>query len=399
MSSARGRVHADVWVLLPLWLMVFASSTQVMVIPPVLPRIEVELGIDQARLGLLVTGYLAALSCCALVAGPVSDAIGRRRILLLGTGAMTLMLALHALAFDFWSLLTVRMLAGAAGGVLTGSAVAFIGDYFAYGRRGWAAGWVMSGFSVGQIAGVPVGTLLAKHYGFRAPFVLFCAVMALAFVSTWVSVPQPTVRQRERLGVRAVLAGYRGLLAQRQVVVACLVYATMFFAVNNFVVYFPKWAESSRGLTAENVASLFTVGGIATVVCGPQAGRLSDRFGRKPLVLVSCWGSAALFAATVYVVRDAWTAYALFFALMVLLAMRLSPLQALMTTLASDEKRGTLMSLVVATGQLGGGLGAAIAGRVFVGHGFVGNTLLAAMSIGSTGVLVWQGLREPSRSG
>ena len=185
-------------VLLPLWLMVLAASSQVMVVAPVLPRIEAELGIPEARLGFIVSGYATALSAFALVAGPVSDRVGRRRIILAGTGIMTVALGLHAFAADFWSLLLIRMTAGAAGGVLTGSAVSYVGDYFPYEKRGWASGWVMSGFAVGQILGVPAGAMLADRYGFKAPFLLFCVVMAFAFVMAFVFMPQPMLPAASR---------------------------------------------------------------------------------------------------------------------------------------------------------------------------------------------------------
>jgi predicted MFS family arabinose efflux permease len=383
-------------VLLALWLMVMASSSQVMIVAPILPRIGAALSIAPALRGTLVTGFAFSLSLLALVIGPISDRFGRRPVLLAGTGAMTAALALHPLAYDYGSMLVMRILAGAAGGMLTGSAISYVGDYFPYHRRGWASGWVMSGFAVGQVLGVPAGTVLADRFGFSAPFVLFAVVMGLAFVLILVAVPQPLVERRGgRLTVGSALADYAGLLRQRQVLGASLAYATMFFGVSCFVVYMPTWAEHSLGMDAEAIALLFVVGGTASVVFGPQAGRLSDRLGRRPLILFSCVGTAVLFAATTFVVGGAASIYVLFFMAMVLLAMRLSPFQALLTALVDERQRGTLMSLVVAIGQIGGGLGAALAGPVYADVGYFGCTMLAAGSILVTGLLVLAWIPEP----
>ncbi|MCH9688157.1 MAG: MFS transporter, partial [Deltaproteobacteria bacterium] len=62
-----------------------------------------------------------------------------------------------------------------------------------------------------------------------------------------------------------------------------------------------------------------------------------------------------------------------------------------------DRQRGSLMSLVVAIGQLGGGLGAAMAGLVYANVGFVGCSLLAAVSIFGTAFIVSTRLPEPER--
>lgn len=395
------RSHRPVFgVIAALWLMVLASSSQVMVVAPILPRIATALDAPQSLMGTLITGYASALSVFALVIGPISDRIGRRKILLLGTGTMTVALGLHGLAQDFTTLLLCRIFAGAAGGLLTGSAISYVGDYFPYERRGWAAGWVMSGFAVGQILGVPAGAIAADHYGFRAPFLLFMGVMAVAFLLTAFRVPQPPIERdgsEEALGFGSALRGYLELLAQPAIRGAAFAYATMFFAVSNFVVYFPTWVETQRGLLPVHTASLFTVGGIASVLFGPRAGHLSDRFGRKPLIIVSCLGTALLFAGTTFGVRGLVTAYLAFFLAMTLLALRLSPFQALLTALAPAHRRGSLMSLVVAIGQVGGGLGGAVAGLVYADAGYLGCTLLAAAAIGLTGLIVAIKIPEPQR--
>jgi len=387
-------------VIAALWLMVLASSSQVMVVAPILPRIGEALHVPEALRGTLITGYAVALSTMAIISGPVSDRVGRRRILLYGTGAMTMALVLHPLSTSFGTLLAARIFAGLAGGILTGSAVSYVGDYFPYERRGWASGWVMSGFAVGQIAGVPVGTLLADAYGYRAPFVLFAVLMGLAFAVTLLWVPQPDVeRSDEPLSVRGVLRGYGVLLRDRSVSGAGAAYAAMFFSVSLFVTYLPSWGESRLGMSAAEVAGMFAAGGVANILVGPRAGKLSDRLGRRPLIIASCVGTAALFlSATVWVKAPA-TAWVLFFATMVLVASRISPFQALLTALAPTNRRGALMSLVVAVGQIGGGLGGAVAGPLYARAGFFGCTTGAAVALLVTATIVRLRIPEPARQG
>ena len=106
--------------LVTLWLLVFAAAGQIIVIAPILPRIGEQLGVEPGPLGLLITVYSVTLAVFTLVVGPVSDRFGRRRMILIGTAAMAAVLLLHGLATSFASLLILRALAGAAGGVLSG---------------------------------------------------------------------------------------------------------------------------------------------------------------------------------------------------------------------------------------------------------------------------------------
>ncbi len=157
----------------------------------------------------------------------------------------------------------------------------------------------------------------------------------------------------------------------------------------------PYWLEQELGATATGIASLFVVGGIANVITGPNVGKLSDRIGRKRIILASCVGLSIVMAATTLVVKEFWVAYPLFFVTMVLVAMRISPFSALLTALVDDDRRGSLMSLTIALGQVAFGFGGAVAGFIYVDWGFAGNSVLAAVSVLAMGLMVWYGVPEP----
>jgi predicted MFS family arabinose efflux permease len=384
-------------VVFTLWLLVFSSASQTMIISPILPRIGEELGIGDAVLGTLISAYSLMLGVFAILAGPVSDKFGRRRILILGTATMTVALGLHGLVQDYASFLAVRLFAGTAGGMLSGAAVSYIGDFFPYNRRGWATGWVMSGSAVGQIVGIPLGIALSGRWGFRAPFYIFAATMAATVLLLWLRIPQPPVRRTEgKLSVGQAARNYATLLRMPAVRWAAAAYFTMFLSVSLFVVYMPTWLERDLGVTPNQIALMYLLGGIANVVTGPQAGRLSDRVGRRKIVLLACLGLSLVMAVTPVVVRGASMAYPVFFLTMVLIAMRISPFSALLTALVTDERRGSLMSLSVALGQVGMAVGGAMAGPLFAGSGYSSNAGLAAISVLTMGLIVWYRLPEPT---
>ncbi len=379
-----------------LWLLVFSSASQTMIISPILPEIAEALAISDAVLGTLVTVYSLMLGVFAIVSGPISDRVGRRRILLAGCGTMTVALALHGLVDSYWSFLAVRAFAGTAGGMLSGAAVSYIGDYFPYERRGWATGWVMSGAAFGQIVGIPLGIVLAERWGFRAPFYVFAATMAVTVLLLYFRVPQPDVqRARGRLTIQGAAADYVAMLRRPEVAWASVAYFVMFFGVAVYVIYLPTWLERDLGATGDQIALMFFLGGLANVLTGPQAGKLSDRIGRKGIIFLACIGLAALMVATVPLITSVTRAYILFFLTMVLVAMRVSPFSALLTALVRDERRGSLMSLTVALGQLGFAVGAAVAGPLFAQVGFGANGVVGAVFVLAMGVVVWRFVPEP----
>ena len=367
-----------------------------MIISPILPRIGEELGIAESVLGTLVSAYSLMVGAFAIISGPISDKIGRRRILLLGSALMTVALLMHHFVIGYYSFLAVRVGAGLAGGILSGSAVAYVGDYFPYNQRGWATGWVMSGMAAGQIAGIPLGIVLAGTFGFRAPFYLFAVAMGMTCVLIWFRVPQPDVRRTEgRLTVGRAIQNYKALLGRKEVASATLAYFLMFMGVSLFVVYLPYWLEQDMGVTPGAIALMFVVGGIANVLTGPQAGKLSDRIGRKRIVILSSLGLAVVMTLTTVVIRGAASAYVLFFVTMVLVASRISPFSALLTALVSDDSRGSLMSLAVAIGQVGFAMGAALAGPLYTRFGYPSDTVLGAIAVVAMAAVVAYLVPEP----
>lgn len=393
--APSGKVN-PYYIIFSLWLLVFAASSQVMIISPILPKIGVELNTSESLLGYLVTVYATMIGVFAIIMGPLSDKIGRRKILLIGSIGMTVALLLHSMADSFSSLLVLRAFAGMAGGVLSGSAVSYVGDYFPYEKRGWANGWIMSGIAMGQILGIPLGTFLAEFYGFKFPFVLFGVIMGLTTILIFFKLPQPDVEfQISKITLKTTFVKYLELLKQRDIKAVAFSYLLMFLSLSIFLIYLPAWLIKEFGVTLSEIGWLFFAGGIVNAITGPNAGRLSDKIGRKNMILASCLGLALLMALTTFIITSFWFSFIIFPVAMLLIAMRISPFQALSSELVKSNNRGTLMSLLVAIGNVGSGLAGSISGPLFDNYGYLSNTIFGAFTIMITAFVVWKFVPEP----
>ncbi|MCC5926100.1 MAG: MFS transporter [Bacteroidetes bacterium] len=394
-NGLAGREARPNLILFALWLLIFSASSQIIIIAPILPVIGEQLSMPESLQGILVTSYAVMVGIFALIIGPISDKIGRRRVLLIGTLFMAIALSLHGLAQTWQQLLVMRAVAGVAGGILSGSAVSFVGDYFPVERRGWATGWIMSGAATGQIVGIPLGTVMADYFGFRVPFLLFGLTMFATYFLVWRYVPQPNVTlNTSRITILGSIKNYYQLLRVSKIRAATGSFFMTFISVGLFVVYFPTWLQQTFDVDGVYIASLFLVGGIANVIIGPKAGKLSDTIGRKGLVMISCLISSVIFAITTFTIIRPWIAYPFFFLVMSLVAMRVSPFQALLTELVPAERRGSLLSLNAALGQAGLGLGGAVAGVLFTVQGYASNSMLAGFTLLITGLIIWKYVPE-----
>jgi predicted MFS family arabinose efflux permease len=173
----------------------------------------------------------------------------------------------------------------------------------------------------------------------------------------------------------------------------------MFLGVSLFVVYLPTWLERDLGATANQIALLFLIGGIANVIVGPQAGEaLGPDRAQEHHAAVVRWALRSSCCSRPSVVTLLAIAYVFFFLVMVLVAMRIGPFSALLTALVSDERRGSLMSLTVALGTGGIRRREAVADPVYAGVRVHGHELhgLGASVLGM-GLIVWLLVPEPDR--
>ena len=383
-------------ILAALWLMMFSASSQLIIMVPILPEIEATLGVNEFWRGMLLTSYAVALGISALLTGPLSDRVGRRTVLLGGTALMSVTLVFHTVAADYELLIFMRVLAGVGGGMLSGGSIAYVGDYFPYDKRGWANGWIMSGTAFGQVAGVPIGKILATEFGYRWPFLLFAITMALATFMIWRFVPQPDMElDTGRLTPRRIARKYLDVL-DGPVMAAVGSYTLMFTGFGLFATFLPSWLESSIGLTGYEVALLFAMGGVANIIAAPSAGRLSDEIGRKPLVVWATVALGLIMLIAPYAIEGFWTAGLLFFLAMASIGIRIGPLQSLLTALVPDRQRGLLMGLAMSVGQAGFGIGSFLAGIGYGQLGYISNTITGAVAMLFMAVLVQRGLPEPS---
>ena len=211
-SPGTPLVAADRRVLPALCLGMFVAMLTFVAPAPFFPVMARDLRVEVPLLGQVVAAMLFVSAAIGLIAGPVADRYGHRRVILLGLVAAAVCLLAFGLAPTFAVLLAGALAGGLANAAVLGPSLAVAGTYFTGAESRRARGWATASMAGSAIVGVPVLTAVASLTGWRPAFVLAGAAVigAVALGAAWLPRDARSPVQRPRAGT--LLAAYRPLL-------------------------------------------------------------------------------------------------------------------------------------------------------------------------------------------
>ncbi|MBU0826957.1 MAG: MFS transporter [Gammaproteobacteria bacterium] len=267
--------------LLALTLSAFAIGTTEFVIVGLLPTVAADLSISIPSAGLLVSLYALGVAIGAPVLTALTGKLPRKALLL---SLMALFTAGNLLAWQapsYESLVAARILTGLAHGVFFS-----IGSTIATGlvpreKAASAIAIMFTGLTVALVTGVPLGTFIGQHFGWRETFLSLSALGVVAFIGSALFVPRHIAHTppASLLQQAKVLAEPRLLLVYAKTAIG---YGGSFIP---FTFLAPILTDVS-GFSAGAVGWVMLVYGVSVAVGNIWGGRLADRLGPIPALRI-----------------------------------------------------------------------------------------------------------------
>jgi MFS family permease len=274
---------------------------------PVFARRLSEFGGGVEELGLMTMSFALAQMIGAPIMGSLADTRGRRPLILLAMTTVTLQFIGYWLAPSTIFFILIRGAAGFLSAGLFPSAMGVVADLVpGEGRARWA-GIIMGSYAVGMIFGPVIGGVLYDSFGYAAPFILSAVVAFMALVAAIVMIPETRtseIRNREILRNRRSRPQQTGKISiwdalPRPLIVFGTLLLIDFISSFSFAFVEPQmifyfydvlqWTTTQFGLLV-GVYGLFSVAGQVGL------GQLSDKWGRKPLIMAGLIPNMLFFA-------------------------------------------------------------------------------------------------------
>jgi len=274
-----------------------------MVRMPVLALFAESLGASPERIGVIVSVSTLTGVVLKLPSGALSDIYGRRILLRIGVIAFGIPPFFYPFISDLNVLTLLRLFHGLATAIFAPSALATVAELYRE-RRGAALGTYTACTQSGALLGPFIGGYLAFAYGYSSAFLtagLFGCAAIVLFYSLHLSPPPPRLHDKGLASVWSEMwRGFSIVAQNRKVLVTSSTDAAKMIANGALMAFLPLYGISV-GLNAGEVGLLFTIQSLTSFVSKPIMGRVSDRMGRQPLIMLGLLICAVTFVSIPHV--------------------------------------------------------------------------------------------------
>jgi MFS transporter, DHA1 family, inner membrane transport protein len=372
-----------------LMLATFATALNGMALGPFLPAIATDLGTSVALLGQIPALMVLLSAVLGLVIGPLADQIGHRRTLV---GSL-LVLAIGTLGIGLatsYGILLLVALAGAVGRAAAQPvALVIAGTRFEGDQQRRAVSWATTGISGAVVAGVPILTVVAGAFGWRAAIIFLALVTCVVAFVARRTLEADSPRSGALMSLRDILSAYQPLVAHRPTL--GLIGGSLLgnAGVWAFLTYLGAFYVQQHGYTVQQVGWVYLVAGGA-VVAGTLA--VAGRLGTlplRPLLIAGRLVNAATLGAALMLPLPALATVGL-----IMLQAGTNGMSvvagALLLTRESPAGRATTMTLNSGANNVGTALGAALGGLMLAIASYPAIGLCAALLCCASAYLVWR---------
>ena len=260
--------------LLALTLSAFAIGTTEFVIVGLLPTIAADLGVNLPSAGLLVSLYALGVAVGAPVLTALTGKIPRKTLLLSLMVLFTLGNLLAWKSPGYETLVIARILTGLAHGVFFSIGSTIATSLVTKDKAASAIAIMFTGLTVALVTGVPLGTFIGQHFGWRETFLAVSALGLVAFVGSLLYVPSTIAHSKPAslLQQVQVLGQPRLLLVYAMTAVG---YGGSFIAFT----YLAPILQQVSGFSAGAVGAVMLVYGVSVAFGNIWGGKLADKQG------------------------------------------------------------------------------------------------------------------------
>ena len=358
----------------------FMVIADVRVIDPLLHIIADDFKVGIGSAAVIVSAYTIPYGLFQLVYGPLSDRIGKLKVITAAMAAFAVGTAACAFVPNIAILALLRCLTGIVAAGIIPVSLAYIGDNFAYEERQTAIGRYLSAVILGQVLGGSLGGIFGEYLSWRNIFLLFGVVSFIIAALMW-RVTHTLPKQQHHTSSAVGLATFKPYYQLMQIAIARTVIIGVFiegFFIFGAFAYLGAFLKDKYNLSYLIIGFMLSGFGVGGLIYSLTVKWLVRKLKERGLLGIGGW----LLCAG-YLCIAAFHNWMLFILLSILMGLGFYMIHSTLQTKATEltpEARGTAVSLFAFSLFMGQGIGAAVFGRIVDNSGYIPCFIIAGVA-------------------
>jgi len=324
-----------------------------LVIPFLTLYMKNDIKIAEVLIGVVLMGYTVSGIPAMIFGGVLADKIGRRIVLLMSLGLMSITMMLYFFATNFYAILAVALLDSFVGTMYMPAANAMIADVIPSEQRPKAFSTLRIGWNVGIIFGPVIGAVIVAALGIKVLFLFGSVILVSAFVMNLFLIPETKPKDTgEEITFKKVIS----VASDRPFFVLCALSMVFWFFFSQWISVLPVYVTENLHLRAYYFGLLFAVSGVMVVLFQIPVTSRAERYRRSTVLIVGQFIASVGFGLIFF----AWEFWSLLACIVTITAGELvymSIIGAIIADFSPESRRGLYMGFSGFLQTLGNGLG------------------------------------------
>lgn len=352
-----------------LGLIIFTAMLGLGILGPILPIYANDLGATMTQIGLLTSAWSLSRLIFTAPMGRYADQSSKKRVILIGLGIYCAVSFCYAIAWDFTSLVTVRILHGMGSAMAMPVATAYGAEIAPKGKEGQYMGVLnlamMAGFAFGPFLGGTITDFASKEMTFYVMAGLTGVSLLLA--TFFLPDVQFTSERKQTGSFRAVLNNKLMVIMMINSFVSTLAIASVFGFLSMYLSQ--PISEGGMALPLSTIGLVASAGQFISASLQREFGKLADRYNKRNLIIIS----SIVGAIGIFLYPYMTNATGIFIAQVIFicgLGLGFPAINAVMAISGREVGTGTAISALQSANSLGNILGPLAAGMLLDRFGY-----------------------------
>lgn len=333
-----------------------------------LPFIATDLQLTNTHIGMIISAFSLTWALSGYFGGFVSDITGsKKKILLIAVLLFSLFSFLSGIATGFIMLLLFRMLMGLFEGPVLPIAQSMMAVESSESRRGFNMGLLQSSAPalLASVLGPLVIVALANAYGWRSTFFLTVipGIILFMWIRKSVREPKQLTNQTAATGTSKEKVRIGDIFKNRNVWISIIISSFFIAWYIEILTFSPLYLVNVQNMPPSTMSYIMSALGLGGVLWGFAVPALSDRFGRKPVMIIFSFISAVAPLGILYIKDSLWLLALAAFVGNVGVGCFVLYMSTIPSESVAPKYVATAIGLIMAIGELIGGVaGSTLAG-------------------------------------